>query len=73
MAKILNYLNALDQNAIVNEMHNENPVRAMTDFGLCKEEQAIFLSGDKEKIAEHIGIVINEFSFHAPILNISTF
>lgn len=73
MAKILNYLNALDQNAIVSEKHNENPVQAMTDFGLCKEEQEIFLSGDKEKIAEHIGIIINEFSFHGPELHIITY
>jgi len=60
MAKLLEYLNTLDQNADAREEHNKNPVKAMTDFGLCKQEQAAFLSGDKEKIAGYIGIKINE-------------
>jgi hypothetical protein len=62
MGKILNYLNTLDQDAIVNEEHLKDPVRAMTNFGLCSEDQAIFLSSDKAKIANHIGINTAELS-----------
>lgn len=71
MGKILNYLNALDQDAIVNEEHLKDPVQAMTDFGLCKEEQTAFLTGDREKIAQYAGVDVIDFSVVE--YNITTF
>lgn len=71
MAKLLDYLNTLDHSANAREEHNKNPVKAMTDFGLCKEEQAAFLSGDKEKIARYVGIDIGELPLI--IVNVDTF
>lgn len=73
MAEILKYLNALDQNAIILAKHKKNPIQSMSEFGLCEKEQAIFLSGNNEKIAEHVGIAIDAFSSHAPELNIVTY
>lgn len=71
MAKLLEYLNTLDQNADAREEHNKNPVKAMTDFGLCKEEQAAFLSGDKDRIARYVGI--NSTGLPSIIVNVVTY
>jgi hypothetical protein len=56
MSKLLDYLNHLDQNADAVAAHNQNPTKAMTDFGLSHTEQQAVLSGDKEQVAQTIGI-----------------
>ena len=56
MAKLLDYLNHLDQNADAREAHVKNSSHAMTQFGLSHEEQATFNSGDKAKVAHAVGL-----------------
>lgn len=56
MPTLLDYLNSLDQDAAAREAHNQDPVGAMTNFGLTAEEQAAFLSGDTAKMASVAGV-----------------
>jgi len=56
MARLLDYLNHLDQNADAVSAHKQDPQKAMTDFGLSADEQQAMLSGDKEQVANLIGI-----------------
>ncbi|MFZ6847221.1 hypothetical protein [Undibacterium sp. RuRC25W] len=56
MAKLLDYLNHLDQNADARTAHAKDPTHAMTKYGLTHEEQATFNSGDKVKVAHAVGI-----------------
>ena len=56
MAKLVDYLNHLDQNAGAREAHAKDPEGAMTNFGLSEQEQAAVKSGDKNHIAKVAGI-----------------
>ena len=56
MSKLLDYLNHLDQNADACAAHEQNPQKAMTDFGLSPVEQQAMQSGDKEQVAVLVGI-----------------
>jgi hypothetical protein len=56
MAKVLDYLNHLDQNADALAAHKQNPQQAMTNFGLSTQDQQAINSGDKEQIAQAAGI-----------------
>ncbi|MFZ6690431.1 hypothetical protein [Undibacterium sp. SXout20W] len=56
MAKLLDYLNQLDQNADVRAEHAKDPTASMKKFGLSEEEQAAIKSGDKHHIAKVAGI-----------------
>jgi hypothetical protein len=56
MSKLLDYLNHLDQNVPARAAHNQNPQKAMTDFGLSQPEQAAVTSGDKAQVAHVVGI-----------------
>jgi hypothetical protein len=60
MARLLDYLNHLDQNADACAAHEQDPQKAMTDFGLAPHEQQAMLSGDKEQVAQVIGISSDE-------------
>lgn len=60
MSKLLDYLNALDKDATAREAHAANPTAAMTAFGLTDEEQAALLSGDKQRVADLLGISTDE-------------
>ncbi|MFZ6816310.1 hypothetical protein ACO0K3_17695 [Undibacterium sp. Rencai35W] len=56
MSKLLDYLNTLDKDAAAREAHVNDPKGTMDQFGLSEEEQNVFTSGDKAKLAQHIGI-----------------
>ncbi|MFZ6863776.1 hypothetical protein ACO0K7_14180 [Undibacterium sp. Ji67W] len=56
MAKLVDYLNQLDQSADAREAHTNDPVKAMTDYGLTHEEQAAIKSGNKSHVAKVAGI-----------------
>jgi hypothetical protein len=71
MAKLLDYLNMLDQSVTARDEHDKNPMKAMADFGLCNVAQAAFLNGDKEKIARYIGI--DSAALSLIIVNVDTF
>lgn len=71
MGKTLDYLNALDQDAVANEEYLKDPIRAMTNYGLCKEEQTAFLENDKRKVAQYVGVDLVDYS--AVVYNITTF
>lgn len=60
MPTLLDYLNSLDQDAAAREAHNQDPVGAMTNFGLTADEQAAFISGNKESVASLTGVDPNE-------------
>jgi len=60
MPGLLDYLNHLDQNANACSAHQQDPQKAMTDFGLSPVEQQAILSGDKEQVANLIGISSDE-------------
>lgn len=56
MSNLLAYLNLLDKNAVAREAHNENPEAAMTKYGLTVAEQAAIHTGDKQVVADIVGI-----------------
>lgn len=56
MPTLLDYLNSLDQDAAAREAHNQDPVGAMTNFGLSADAQAAYLSGDKSLLAKEAGV-----------------
>lgn len=56
MSKLLDYLNILDSDAVAREAHLQDPIAAMTAFGLSDEEQAALMSGDRQRVAAAIGI-----------------
>ncbi|MDY7540498.1 hypothetical protein RGU72_19770 [Undibacterium sp. 5I1] len=60
MSKLLDYLNVLDKDASARDAHNADPAGAMTTFGLTEEEQDAFMSGDKNAVADLIGISADE-------------
>lgn len=53
---LLEYMNTLDKDAAAREAHAKDPQTAMRDFGLTAEEKAAVMSGDKEKIADLVGV-----------------
>lgn len=71
MPTLLDYLNSLDQDAAAREAHNQDPVGAMTNFGLSADEQAAFLSGDKSQMASLTGV--EEAAMPAIQVNVSTY
>ena len=60
MSKLLDYINHLDKDANARAAHRANPVKSMTDFGLTIAEQDALLSGDRQRIADVIGIPADE-------------
>jgi hypothetical protein len=56
MSKLLDYLNTLDKDAAARDAHNKDAKAAMTKAGLTDEEQKAFVSGDKKKMAQLMGI-----------------
>lgn len=60
MSRLLDYLNLLDQDATAREAFAQDPVAAMTAYGLTEEEQQAVLSGDKTRIAQLAGVAEGE-------------
>lgn len=56
MSKLLDYLNALDQDAAARAAHQQDPQAAMTQFGLSPDEQSALMSGDRAAIAGIVGV-----------------
>jgi hypothetical protein len=56
MSKLLDYLNILDKDAAAREAHVKEPKAAMAKHGLSDDEQAAMMSGDKQKVADLLGI-----------------
>lgn len=61
MSKLLDYLNALDQDAAARDAHQQDPQAAMTQFGLSPDEQSALMSGDKTAISTMAGIALENF------------
>ena len=59
MSKLLDYINLLDKDATARAAHAQDPVAAMTQFGLNSSEQQAMQSGDKTAVANSIGIDVN--------------
>ena len=67
MSKLLDYLNLIDQDAAALANFDADAVKAMTAFGLSEEEQKALLSGDKQLIADLIGIAADDLpALHSP-------
>lgn len=69
MSILIDYLNTLDQDANARDTHEQNPLKAMRDFGLSVEEQQAMLSGDKKQVAQLMGIGPDEW----PVIEVSQF
>jgi hypothetical protein len=70
MPGILDYLNHVDQDANARAAHQQNPQKAMADFGLSQPEQQAMLSGDKEQVAHVLGISSDELpSMEIPLFS----
>ncbi len=60
MSKLLDYINHLDKDANARAAHKAAPVKSMSDFGLTIDEQDALLSGDRQRLANVIGIPADE-------------
>ncbi len=69
MSKLLDYLNHLDQDANARAEHEHNSRQAMRNFGLSQQEQQAMLSGDKEQVAQLLGISSDQL----PVIEVSMF
>ena len=62
MSKLLDYLNVLDKDATAREAHIKDHKAAMAANGLSDDEQAAMMSGDKQKVADLIGISVDDIT-----------
>jgi hypothetical protein len=68
MSKLLDYINALDKDAAVRTAHAADPVACMTNFGLSADEQDALRSGDRQRIADAIGVPLQNIqAMHTPL------
>jgi len=68
MSKLLDYLNALDKDATIRAAHAADPVACMTNFGLNADEQDALRSGDRQRIADTIGVPVQNIeTIHTPL------
>ncbi|MFZ6875064.1 hypothetical protein ACO0LF_23620 [Undibacterium sp. Di27W] len=61
MSKLLDYLNALDTNAVLIDAHKNDPLKAAREFGLSPEEQSALAQQDKQRIAAFLDIPFRDF------------
>ncbi|MFZ6657021.1 hypothetical protein [Undibacterium sp. TJN19] len=61
MSKLLDYLNALDTNAVLIQAHKSDPYKAAKEFGLTIEEQAVLLKQSRQQIAAFLDIPFADF------------
>ena len=62
MSKLLDYLNILDKDAAAREAHVNDPLGAMTNFGLTEEEKKAVHSGDTQAVADVLGIPVEQLN-----------
>ena len=58
MSRLLDYMNHSDKNAAARYAHAANPGICMTNFGLTQNEQDALMSGDKQRLADAIGVAL---------------
>lgn len=56
MSKVLDFLNTLDKDAVMLAEYKKDGKAVMTKYGLNEAEQQAVLSGDKQKVADLLGI-----------------
>ncbi|MFZ6743928.1 hypothetical protein ACO0LC_11920 [Undibacterium sp. JH2W] len=61
MSKLLDYLNALDTNAVLIHAHKNDPLKAAREFGLSSDEQLALVQQDKQRIAAFLDIPFRDF------------
>ena len=61
MSKLLDYLNALDTNAVLIQAHKSDPAKAAKEYGLSTEEQAVLLKQSRQEIAAFMDIPLDDF------------
>ncbi|PXX39756.1 hypothetical protein [Undibacterium pigrum] len=61
MSKLLDYLNALDTNAMLIQAHKSDPLKTSREFGLSHDEQQALVLQDKQKIAAFLDIPFRDF------------
>ncbi|MBC3908609.1 hypothetical protein [Undibacterium umbellatum] len=61
MSKVLDYLNALDANAVLIQSHKSDPLKATRDFGLSRDEQLVLLRLDRREISAFLDIPFRDF------------
>ncbi|MFZ6743926.1 hypothetical protein ACO0LC_11910 [Undibacterium sp. JH2W] len=61
MSKLLDYLNALDTNAVLIQAHKNDPEQAARDFGLSVDEQIVLLREDRSEISAFLDIPFRDF------------
>ncbi|HEY8024262.1 MAG TPA: hypothetical protein VIF60_06835 [Burkholderiaceae bacterium] len=67
MSKLLDYINHLDKNSDARNAHAADPAGHMTSYGLSQDEQDALLSGDKQRVADAIGIPAHQIqALHIP-------
>jgi hypothetical protein len=67
MSKLLDYINHLDKNADARDAHAADPTGHMTNYGLTQDEQDALLSGDRQRVADAIGISVDAMTVvHVP-------
>lgn len=63
MSNLINYLNALDKDAVAREAHKKDPRGAMKKFGLSYQEQEAMMPSDAKKVAVLVGIRDDELPY----------
>ena len=61
MSKLLDYLNALDANAVLIQAHKKDPQQAARDFGLSVDEQVLILRQDRREISAFLDLPFRDF------------
>jgi hypothetical protein len=56
MSNVLDFLNALDKDAVMLAEYKKDGKAVMTKFGLNEKEQQAILSQDKKQVADLLGI-----------------
>ncbi|MDP1976700.1 MAG: hypothetical protein WA071_20305 [Undibacterium umbellatum] len=62
MSKLLDYLNTLDKDAAAREAHVNDPIGAMTNFGLTEEEKTAVHSVDTQAVADLLEIPVDKLN-----------
>ncbi|MFZ6657024.1 hypothetical protein [Undibacterium sp. TJN19] len=61
MSKLLDYLNALDTNAVLIQAHKSDPLKAATEFGLSEKEQTALFGEGRQGVAAFLDIPFRDF------------
>ena len=59
MSKVLDFLNALDKDAVLLAEYKKDGKAVMNQYGLSEAEQRAILSQDKQQVADLLGISVD--------------